>query len=154
MYEGQKKVAVKVADEKELGELEEAADQLGLPHALIVDRGLTEIPEGTVTCLGIGPAPAGMIDRLTGKLKVALGDFLSVPEIDKLLGIEVYATKTAGVGGAIRESVEDFVVEEVLVDGSKATCELVRFQRGFWVHLFKSSGFCSVFWLSATGTPS
>jgi peptidyl-tRNA hydrolase, PTH2 family len=70
MYEGQKKVAVKVATEKELGELEEAADQLGLPHALIVDRGLTEVPEGTVTCLGIGPAPTKMIDRLTGQLKL------------------------------------------------------------------------------------
>jgi PTH2 family peptidyl-tRNA hydrolase len=70
MYEGQKKVAVKVADEKELGELEEAADQLGLPHALIVDRGLTEVPEGTITCLGIGPAPSAMVDRLTGKLKL------------------------------------------------------------------------------------
>jgi tRNA pseudouridine13 synthase len=46
---------------------------------------------------------------------------LPVPKIDKLLGIEVYATKTAGVGGVIRESVEDFVVEEVLVDGSKAS---------------------------------
>lgn len=46
---------------------------------------------------------------------------MSVPEIDKLLGMEVYVTKTAGVGGAIRKSVEDFVVEEVLVDGSKAS---------------------------------
>ena len=45
---------------------------------------------------------------------------MSVPEIDKLLGIEAYATKTIGVGGAIREGVDDFVVEEVLVDGSKA----------------------------------
>jgi tRNA pseudouridine13 synthase len=45
---------------------------------------------------------------------------LSVPRIDKLLGIEVYATQTAGIGGVIRESVDDFVVEEVLVDGSKA----------------------------------
>jgi PTH2 family peptidyl-tRNA hydrolase len=70
MYEGQKKVALKVLSEKELGELEEAADDLGLPHALIVDRGLTEIPEGSITCLGIGPAPATMIDRLTGKLKL------------------------------------------------------------------------------------
>jgi PTH2 family peptidyl-tRNA hydrolase len=70
MFEGQKKVAVKVANEKELGELEEAADDLGLPHALIVDRGLTEVPEGTVTCLGIGPAPTEKIDRLTGKLKL------------------------------------------------------------------------------------
>jgi peptidyl-tRNA hydrolase, PTH2 family len=68
LYEGQKKVALKVATEKELGELEEAADELGLPHSLIVDRGLTEIPAGTVTCLGIGPAPSGKIDRLTGKL--------------------------------------------------------------------------------------
>jgi tRNA pseudouridine13 synthase len=37
------------------------------------------------------------------------------------MGIEVYATKTKGIGGRIRESGEDFVVEEVLVDGSKAS---------------------------------
>jgi tRNA pseudouridine13 synthase len=45
---------------------------------------------------------------------------LRVPRIDRLIGIEVYATETAGVGGVIRESVDDFVVEEVLVDSSKA----------------------------------
>ena len=45
---------------------------------------------------------------------------LSVPHIDKLLGIEVYASKTPGVAGLIRNSIDDFVVEEVLVDGSKA----------------------------------
>jgi tRNA pseudouridine13 synthase len=48
---------------------------------------------------------------------------LPVPRIDKLLGIEVYATETRGVGGVIRESVDDFVVEEILVDGSKAKIE-------------------------------
>jgi tRNA pseudouridine13 synthase len=48
---------------------------------------------------------------------------VSVPEIDCQMGIEVYLTKTAGVGGSIRRTVEDFVVEEVLVDGSKATAE-------------------------------
>jgi tRNA pseudouridine13 synthase len=48
---------------------------------------------------------------------------LSVPKIDQLLGITVYATGKAGIGGAIRESVDDFVVEEVLVDGSIATIE-------------------------------
>ncbi len=68
MFEGQRKIAVKVPTEKELGELEEQADKMGLPHALIVDRGLTQIPAGTVTCLGIGPAPAEKVDRLTGKL--------------------------------------------------------------------------------------
>ena len=70
IYEGQRKIAVKVADAKELGELEEAAEDLGLPHALIADRGLTQLPEGTITCLGIGPAPAEKLDRLTGKLKL------------------------------------------------------------------------------------
>lgn len=70
MYEGQRKIAVKVTDAKELGELEEAAEDLGLPHALIVDRGLTQLPEGTITCLGLGPAPAEKLDRLTGKLKL------------------------------------------------------------------------------------
>ena len=70
LFEGQRKIAVKVQNEKELSQLEKAADELGLPHALIVDRGLTEIPEGTVTCLGIGPAPAERIDRLTGKLQL------------------------------------------------------------------------------------
>ena len=70
LFEGQRKIAVKVKDEKELTELEEQANDLGLPNTLIVDRGLTEIPEGTVTCLGIGPAPAELMDRLTGKLKL------------------------------------------------------------------------------------
>ena len=45
---------------------------------------------------------------------------MSVPKIDALLGMEVYATETAGIGGVIRESMNDFLVEEVLVDGSKA----------------------------------
>ena len=45
---------------------------------------------------------------------------MSVPDLDKLLGMDVYATKTQGVSGRIKASVEDFVVEEVLVDGSKA----------------------------------
>jgi len=48
---------------------------------------------------------------------------LLVPRIDKSLGIDVYATETSGIGGVIRSSVDDFVVEEVLVDGSKAKIE-------------------------------
>jgi len=68
LFEGQCKIAVKVKSEKELLELEEQAKDLGLPNALIVDRGLTQIPPGTITCLGIGPAPAEKIDTLTGKL--------------------------------------------------------------------------------------
>jgi tRNA pseudouridine13 synthase len=43
-----------------------------------------------------------------------------VSPLDKQLGIEVYATDSLGVGGAIRETVDDFVVEEMLIDDSKA----------------------------------
>ena len=66
--EGQRKIAVKVKSEKELLELEKQAKELALPNVLIIDKGLTEIPPGTITCLGIGPAPAEKIDKITGKL--------------------------------------------------------------------------------------
>jgi PTH2 family peptidyl-tRNA hydrolase len=63
--EGQRKIAVKVKNEKELLELEAKAREMGLPYALVIDRGLTEVPPGTVTCLGIGPAPAEKLDKIT-----------------------------------------------------------------------------------------
>jgi len=66
--EGQCKIAVKVKSEKELLRLEEQAKELALPNSLVTDRGLTEIPPGTITCLGIGPAPADKIDKITGNL--------------------------------------------------------------------------------------
>jgi PTH2 family peptidyl-tRNA hydrolase len=68
--EGQCKIAVKVKNEKELLELEKQAYEMDLPNALIVDRGLTEIPPNTTTCLGIGPAPAHKVDRITSKLRL------------------------------------------------------------------------------------
>jgi tRNA pseudouridine13 synthase len=40
--------------------------------------------------------------------------------LERLIGIETYTTRSTGIGGIIRQFVEDFVVEEVLVDGSKA----------------------------------
>jgi len=45
---------------------------------------------------------------------------LRVSSLDKQIGIEVYLTKSPGIGGKIREEIKDFVVEEVLVDGSRA----------------------------------
>lgn len=45
---------------------------------------------------------------------------MKVPDIDQTLGLEVYATNTLGIGGVIRSSVENFRVEEILVDGSVA----------------------------------
>jgi len=66
--EGQCKVTVKATSEIELLELEKKARALELPTALIEDRGLTEIPPGTITCLSVGPAPAELVDRVTGRL--------------------------------------------------------------------------------------
>jgi len=39
------------------------------------------------------------------------------------LGMEVYASSTRGIGGKIRSRLEDFIVEEVLLDGSKASVQ-------------------------------
>ncbi len=66
--EGQKKVVVKVPGFDELVELKAEADRKGLTTALIQDAGLTEIPAGTTTCLGVGPASHAMVDSVTGKL--------------------------------------------------------------------------------------
>jgi len=48
---------------------------------------------------------------------------LQPPKLEKQVGIEVYASCSTGIGGTIRENVEDFIVEELLVDGSKAQTE-------------------------------
>jgi PTH2 family peptidyl-tRNA hydrolase len=68
LNEGQCKVVLKVKSEKELLALEKQAKEMALPCALIIDRGLTEIPPETITCLGIGPAPTDKIDKITGNL--------------------------------------------------------------------------------------
>jgi len=70
LREGQMKTVVKVSGEKELLNVFEEAREAGLPAALIEDAGHTQILAGTKTCVGIGPAPAGEIDRITGKLKL------------------------------------------------------------------------------------
>jgi PTH2 family peptidyl-tRNA hydrolase len=66
--EGQCKVAVKVNTESDLTELNEEAQKLGLPSAIIHDSGLTQVSPGTATCVGIGPAPAELVDKITGNL--------------------------------------------------------------------------------------
>ncbi|MFX1580223.1 MAG: peptidyl-tRNA hydrolase Pth2 [Promethearchaeota archaeon] len=70
LREGQKKVAVKVSSEEELIELRRQAIDHSLSFALIRDAGMTELPPGTVTVLGIGPAKSEVIDEVTGELKL------------------------------------------------------------------------------------
>ena len=68
--EGQTKVVLRVQSEEELRELLKQARTRGLPAALIVDRGLTQLEPGTVTCLGVGPGPDEEVDAVTGKLRL------------------------------------------------------------------------------------
>lgn len=67
---GQKKVVLRVATLHDLFELKELARRQGLPSVLITDAGLTEVAPGTITVLGIGPAEAVELDKLTGHLKL------------------------------------------------------------------------------------
>lgn len=66
--EGGKKVVLRVESESALKKLGADCIKLGLKCALIKDAGLTEIPAGTVTALGIGPDDEARIDKITGNL--------------------------------------------------------------------------------------
>jgi PTH2 family peptidyl-tRNA hydrolase len=70
LEEGQCKVTVKVKSSEELSALQRVAVRMKLPYSLVVDRGLTQIPPGTATCLGIGPAPSAQVDKITGELSL------------------------------------------------------------------------------------
>ncbi len=70
LREGQKKVAVKVASEEEIMELRRIAITQSLPFAVIRDAGMTELPPGTITVIGIGPAKSEDVDKVTGDLKL------------------------------------------------------------------------------------
>ena len=66
--EGQCKVVVKVKSESELEQLRRGAEELGLVAEIIHDSGLTQVEPGTATCVGIGPAPTELVDKITGEL--------------------------------------------------------------------------------------
>jgi len=70
LREGQKKAVVKVSGDGGLRELRERAKELELPSELIQDAGLTELPPGTTTVLAVGPAPAELVDKVTGDLSL------------------------------------------------------------------------------------
>ena len=66
--EQQKKIVLKVKGEKDLIDIFERAKRARLPCTLVQDAGLTQIPPGTKTAVGIGPAEEEKIDRITGEL--------------------------------------------------------------------------------------
>jgi PTH2 family peptidyl-tRNA hydrolase len=65
---GMPKIVLDGQDEARLNSLLCQAQELEVPAYLVLDAGRTVVSEGTVTCLGIGPAPIEKIDALTGAL--------------------------------------------------------------------------------------
>ncbi|HVC58503.1 MAG TPA: peptidyl-tRNA hydrolase Pth2 [Candidatus Acidoferrales bacterium] len=67
---GERKIVLKVSDEDSLIRLYKAFEFKKVPAALVTDAGLTQIPPGSKTALGVGPWWEGEIDQFTKPLKL------------------------------------------------------------------------------------
>ena len=67
---GARKIVLRADDETHLRQLYAKALEGGIVCDLVKDAGHTDIPPGTVTVLGIGPAPRSAVDAITGDLKL------------------------------------------------------------------------------------
>lgn len=67
---GMPKIVVYAADADALMQLEMCAHGQQIPACLVRDAGRTVLSAGTITCLGLGPAPADELDPLTGELRL------------------------------------------------------------------------------------
>lgn len=67
---GQRKVVVKIDDEKSLHDVQKVAKNLGLLTSMVRDAGHTQVLAGTLTVLGVGPGPTNLVDKATGHLKL------------------------------------------------------------------------------------
>ena len=66
-YRAAAKITLVVDSEAQLDAIAAAATAADLPHVVIEDAGRTEIPAGSRTVLGLGPAPIPLIDAITGR---------------------------------------------------------------------------------------
>lgn len=67
---GQAKIAVQLKSQDEMLELCRKARAKGLTAEVIKDAGRTQIEAGSMTVLGVGPAPKSLVDEITGHLKL------------------------------------------------------------------------------------
>lgn len=67
---GEKKIVLKVSNEEALKKLYEAFKFKKIPTALVTDAGLTEVPPGTKTALGVGPWRSMEINQFTRGMKL------------------------------------------------------------------------------------
>lgn len=67
---GEKKIVLKVENEESLRKFYDAFKYKQIPCALVTDAGLTQLPPGTVTALGVGPWSSKELNPLTSMLKL------------------------------------------------------------------------------------
>lgn len=67
---GQAKIAVQIKSQDEMMELRRKARSLGITAEIIQDAGRTQIEAGSITVLGVGPAPKSLVDQVTSHLKL------------------------------------------------------------------------------------
>lgn len=67
---GQAKIALQIKSEDEVLELRRKARNAGVTAEVIHDAGRTQIESGSLTVLGVGPAPKSEVDKITGHLKL------------------------------------------------------------------------------------
>ena len=67
---GTTKVVLSGWSEQDILAVYKAAVSKYLPTFLVADEGRTEVAPGTITGVGIGPAPSHQIDEVTGHLKL------------------------------------------------------------------------------------
>lgn len=67
---GQKKVVLKVTTIEELKGVVIKLEKSKIPYFIVQDAGLTQLPPGTTTALGIGPVLSQDIDKITSDFKL------------------------------------------------------------------------------------
>ena len=67
---GVTKVCLKIDSEEGLLSLASQARDAGVVYGVVRDAGRTQISAGTMTVLGIGPAPLDILNQITGHLKL------------------------------------------------------------------------------------
>jgi PTH2 family peptidyl-tRNA hydrolase len=67
---GQKKVVLKLNNIEQLQEIVKKLESDKFLYFIVKDAGLTQLPPGTTTAVGIGPVKAEDIDKITGDLKL------------------------------------------------------------------------------------
>ena len=68
--QGSPKIVLNGQNDEYLKEIQQICKTKSLTARIVKDAGLTQVPAGSITCLGIGPDEAGKIDEVTGHLKL------------------------------------------------------------------------------------